>query len=84
MSLFTNIPIELAIKSLENRCEFNLIQCNIPKEEFMGTVQFVLDSNHFTFNNIIYKQNFGTLMGSPLSPIIADVVMQDLENEMLS
>jgi len=29
--------------------------------------------------NTIYKQTFGTPMGSPLSPIIADVVMRDLE-----
>ena len=47
----------------------------------MRAVQFVLDSTYFTFDNIIYKQNFGTPMGSP---IIADVVMQDLENEVLS
>ena len=50
----------------------------------MRAVQFVLDSTYFTFDNIIYKQNFGAPMGSPLSPIIADVVMQDLENEVLS
>jgi len=47
----------------------------------MRAVQFVLDSTYFTFDNIIYKQNFGTPMGSP---IITDVVMQDLENEVLS
>jgi len=50
----------------------------------MRAVQFVLDSTYFTFDNIIYKQNFGAPMGSPLFPIIADVVMQDLENEVLS
>jgi len=48
---FTNVPIELAIKNLENRWEF---QCNILKEEFMGTIQFVLELIYFTFDNI-YK-----------------------------
>lgn len=74
VSLFTNVPIELAIQSLENGWEFISIQCNILKEEFMGAVQFVFDSLSITS----YKHNFGTPMGSPLSPIIVDVVMQDL------
>jgi len=42
-------------------------------------VEFVLSSTFFTFNNICYKQIFGTPMGSPLSPVIADLVLQDLE-----
>jgi len=55
--------------------------CNIPKDEFLDAVQFVLKSTFFSFDNQIYKQNYGTPMGSPLSPIIADIVMQDLERE---
>jgi len=42
-----------------------------------------MDSTFFTFNNKIYKQKFGTPMGSPLSPIIADLVLQDLERRTL-
>jgi len=43
----------------------------------------ILNSTYFRFNNQIYKQNFGALMGSPLSPIIADLVMRDLEERAL-
>jgi len=32
---------------------------------------------------MIYKQIFGTPMGSPLSPIISDLVLQDLETQAL-
>jgi len=36
------------------------------------------------FDNQIYRRNFGTAMGSSLSPIIAvDIVMQELENMVL-
>jgi len=42
-----------------------------------------MDSTFFTFNKIMYKQIFGTPMGSPLSPIIADIVMQDLEKSAI-
>jgi len=47
--------------------------------DFKMAVEFVLSSTFFTFNNICYKQIFGTPMGSPLSPVIADLVLQDLE-----
>jgi len=42
-----------------------------------------LESTYFKFNEIIYKQKFGTSMGSPLSPIIAEIVLQDLEKKAL-
>jgi len=56
----------------------------LPKNEFLTAVRFVLSSTYFTFNNIIYKQTYGTPMGSPLSPIIADIVMQDFETNVLN
>jgi len=43
----------------------------------------IFNSTYFRFNNHISKQNFGTSMGSPLSPIIADLVMRDLEERAL-
>jgi len=52
--------------------------------EFLNAVKLVLHSTYFTFNNIIYKQTFGTPMGSPLSPIITDIVLQDLEERALN
>jgi hypothetical protein len=79
-SLFTNIPIELAIRGVLNRWNFIALNTRIPKEEFVGALEFVLTSTFFMFDGTIYKQLFGTPMGSPLSPIIADIVMQDLED----
>jgi len=50
-------------------------------DEFILALQLILSSTLFTFNGKIYKQTFGTLMGSPLSLVIADVVLQDLEEK---
>jgi len=83
VSLFTNVPTELAVNSIHKRWNLISQHCNIPRDEFVGAVRFVLDSTFFKFDNQYYKQNFGTPMGSPLSPVIADLVMQDLENEVL-
>jgi len=49
-------------------------------------VQFVLESIFFIFDGRIYKQNFGIyghLWALPLSPVIIDIVMIDLEENML-
>jgi len=51
--------------------------------EFILAIKFVLSSTYFTFNNTIYKQTYGTSMGSSLSPIMAEIVMQDLEDNIL-
>lgn len=39
----------------------------------------VLNSTFSIFNSTLYKQIFGTSMELSLSPIVADMVMQDLE-----
>jgi len=83
ISLFTNILIDMIIESVSKTWKFISANCNIPEDEFLRAVRLVLDSIFFIFDNQIYKQNFGTPMGSLLSPVIADIVMQDLESEVL-
>lgn len=80
VSLFTNIPIDIAVDSVSNRWNFILVNCCISQHEFLLAIQLILNSTFFTFDDIIqYQQTFGTPMGSPLSPIIADIVLQDFE-----
>jgi len=45
---------------------------------------FVLEFTYFHFNNRVYKQTYGAPMGSLLSPIVADLIMQHLESSILS
>jgi len=47
VSLFINIPIDLAIKRVSLRWQLLDKQCNIPNNEFVGVVRFVLDSTFF-------------------------------------
>jgi len=83
VSLFTNIPVELMIESINNRWTHISKGCSIPKEEFLNALKLIIDSTYFSFNDKFYRQKFGTPMGSPLSPIIADVVLQDLEKRAM-
>jgi len=83
ISLFTNIPLDLALESVSRRWELVSRNCSIPYNEFITGLKMILESTYFLFDNQIFKQNFGTPMGSSLSPIIADLVMRDLEERSL-
>ena len=52
--------------------------------QFTYAIETILDSTSFKFNDRFYKQVFGSPMGSPLSPILADIVMDDLETFCLN
>jgi len=80
VSLFTNIPLDLAIDSVSKRLDNILDNCKILNDEFILALKMILESTYFSFNNVIYRQNFGTPMGSPLSPIIADLVLRNIES----
>lgn len=83
ISLFTNTPIEIAIESITRRWELISQHCVIPKTEFIKALEFILKSTIFKFNDTIFEQKFATPKGSPLSPIIADLVLRDLEEEAI-
>jgi len=78
-SLFTNIPEELVLEAINNRWDYINEKTKITKKEFIIAVKFILNSTFFTFDEVTYRQIFGIPMDSLLSPILADMVMQDLE-----
>jgi len=82
VSLLTNIHSNLALESVLNRwCQISK-GTNILKNEILKTLKLILESTYFKFNEIIYKQKFGTPMSSPLSLIIAEIVLQDLKKKV--
>jgi len=72
-------PVNLMI-GINNR--WHLIQNNkyLTKDEFIDVIKLVLNSTFFIFNDKFYRQTFGVSMRSPISLIIADIVLQDLES----
>jgi len=82
-SLFNNIPKELVMQGIRNR--WNDIQktTKMSLAQMLNAIELVLSSTSFKFNDKYYEQIHGSPMGSPLSPILADMVMEDLEVQCL-
>ena len=86
-SLFTNIPVEEAIIICERRLHAD---ATLPKRTTMSVpiiislLRFCLTSTSFRYNNQHYQQLDGVAMGSPVSPVVSDIFMEDFEDKALS
>ena len=53
-------------------------------KQITSLLEFCLNSTYFTFQGKFYEQVDGTAMGSPISPIVANLFMEDLETKALA
>ena len=56
----------------------------IPKEEVIDLLALCLESTFFQYDGNFYQQLHGTAMGSPVSVVVAEIVMQRLEVKALA
>lgn len=74
VSLLTNIPINEAIDVINSIAD--------PNTYFL--VKICLTSTFFSFEGELYEQTYSVTMGSPLSPIVANLFMENFESKALS
>ena len=70
VSLFTKIPVDLAIKVAEKRLKQDALlgqRTSLPVEDLIDLLSVCLNTTQFTYNGTYYQQVFGTAMGSPVS-----------------
>lgn len=78
-SMYTNISTELAIKIIEKKKLTIETRTKIPFELLRQILNFLLKKCAiFTYKNTTYTQKNGLPMGSPKSPLIANILMTDL------
>ena len=78
VGLFTNVSIDLALKITEDKLRNDTLlndRTNLMIEDIMELLSLVLRTTYFSYDGKIYQQKFGVAMGGPISPIIANIVM---------
>ena len=83
-SLFTNVPLDRTIDIILKRIyDKHEITTNIGRKEMKDLITLCTKNVPFTFNNEIYQQRDGVAMGSPLGPVLAGIIMVELENSIV-
>jgi hypothetical protein len=75
VSLFTNVPVKDTMDIIRRRFQF--------QEATYELIELCLTTTYFKFNDEIFEQTDGIAMGSPLSPIIAEIFMDEVETGIL-
>ena len=81
------MPIEPAIKvikqHLENDKELQQ-RTSMSVQHIIMLLEFCLKNTYFVFQGGFYEQTEGAVMGSPLSPIIANLYMEAFEEKAIN
>jgi len=86
VSLFTNIPVADSLKVIRERLERDKSWSHktlLDVDDVMELLEFILTTTYVCFRGQIYRQKFGTAMESPVSPLIANLFMEYLEQKLL-
>ena len=85
-SLFTSIPLQLALDCTQTAITQHAddTPLPIPTNDIMDLLSLCLTSTYFQYNGKHYKQLHGTAMGSPVSVVVSEIVMQNIEKKALA
>ena len=94
-ALFTSIPVPTALDVINHLfcehiedpeakhkygCCFRQNTIGLEKDEVMQLLKLVLENCVFTFQDKFFKQLHSAAMGSPCSPVVANIYMEYFEN----
>ena len=85
-SLFTSVPIQPVLNIIHQRLTTDQDLKNrtsMTIKHIINLLEFCLNSTSFVFQGQYYQQMEGAAMGSPLSPIVANIFMEQFEKEAL-
>ena len=79
-ALFTSIPEPVALKVINSKistCTSFTNICKVPTEQLIKILEFTITTCIFCFNKTFYKQLHGAAIGSPVSPVIPNIYMDN-------
>ena len=86
-ALFTSVPCDEVVEIAVDRAKKDPEWYNRTKltpDEMGELLTFCLNTTYFKFQCEFYQQVFGVSMGSPISPIIANMFMEKFEIKALA
>ena len=86
-ALFTSIPIPSALDIINNKLQDDTDFHNRTKmstHNIIELLDFCLNNTYFIFQGVFYQQIKGASMGSPVSPIVANIFMEAFEARALA
>ncbi|XP_062705955.1 uncharacterized protein LOC134287639 [Aedes albopictus] len=84
VSLYTNVPVEKVYQLVEAKWEEIQEYTTIPWDSFRHAMKTVLEASFFQYDGKFYCQTTGVPMGSPLSPVVANLIMEKVEQEAIT
>lgn len=77
-SLFSNVPYKECLDHISDFMDRKHLH---PEEkcQLLNLTSLCMQQNYFMFDNTFYQQKEGLAMGSPLSPLMADIFMDKFE-----
>lgn len=83
ISLFTNIPLQLLLDIIEQKWDLVKSHTTLSLHSMLELIKFTFNNCYFAFDKKFYLQTFGTPMGSPISPVLALIVMDFLLDSVI-
>ena len=81
-ALFTSIPIDPAIDTIRKQLEEDQDlkeRTSMTVDHIISLLEFCLKNTYFSFQGRYYEQTEGAAMGSPISPLVATIYMEEFE-----
>ncbi|HLX54906.1 MAG TPA: reverse transcriptase domain-containing protein, partial [Aquella sp.] len=85
-ALYTSVPVSDALQALSQALDKlrddDLKAYDLDKFSIMTLVNACLKDNYFNFNGTCYSQNTGLAMGNPLSAVLANIFMANIDDKI--
>ena len=85
-ALFTSVPVQPAIQIVKQRLQQDITlpqRTSMSIPQITSLLEFCLTQTYFLFQGKYYQQTQGAAMGSPISPLIANIFMEEFEVKAL-
>ena len=85
-ALFPSVPVQPSIQIVQHRLQQDTTlpqRTSMPIPQIISLLEFCLTHTYFLFQGKYYEQVQGAAMGSPISPLIANIFMEEFEVKAL-